>query len=66
MDNPIYPPEWRNLRLELKDDDEITKEEKNKTDKIKPVSILKNPNEKISDFDNKKDNKKYFKFCNCM
>ena len=49
MENPIYPPEWSNLRLELKDDDEIKKEEKNKTDKIEPVSILKNPNENIPD-----------------
>lgn len=66
MDIPVYPPEWRNLRLELKEDKITKQEDKNKTDKIEPVSILKNPNEKISDFDNKKDNKKYFKFCICM
>ena len=71
MDNPVYSPEWRNLRLELKDDiklktikNEIKKEDKLKVVIVRPVSILKNPNEKIDDL--KKKAKNHSKFCNCM
>ena len=71
MDNPIYPPEWINLRLELKDDiklktikNEIKKEDKLKVKIVRPASILKNPNEKKDYLKNK--DKNHFKFCNCM
>lgn len=66
MEIPNYPPEWKKLRLELKDDTPpktIKKQDEVKVSSIRPVSILKNPNEKIEDFEK---NHKKLSFCNCM
>lgn len=60
MDNPLYPLEWRNLRLELKDN--IKLKTIKKEDKVKVENVISN--EKIDDLKNK--DKERFKFCNCM
>ena len=59
MDNPIYPPEWRNLRLELKDDIKLKTINE---DKVKVENVILN--EKKDDLKNKEKN--HSKFCNCM
>ena len=67
MEKPRYPKEWLNLRLEFKEKDLENPPIIIKHDNpLKPVSILKNPNEKITDFNDKKSNKIFCNSSQCI